>query len=84
MSEKLLLTNMHICGREIAQVFAAELSVEARTRVTEKLLTLMRTTTDAQNDMGPRMMLLGALSAVGQGELAETLPRALARLDAGG
>jgi hypothetical protein len=35
MSEKLLLTNMHICGREIAQVFAAELSVEARTRMTE-------------------------------------------------
>jgi hypothetical protein len=47
------------------------------------LLTLMRATTDAQDDMGPRMMLLGALSAAGQGELADTLPRAFARMDAG-
>ncbi|MGB9988087.1 hypothetical protein [Pseudoduganella rhizocola] len=74
MSDELVLTNMHVCGRQIAQVFETELDARARARLSEKLLALMRLRAAVQADMEPRLMLLGALSAVGQEALADPLP----------
>lgn len=66
-----LLKNMQRTGKDIASAFSGEISSDAAMRITGRLLSLMKATSSVDNEMGSRLMILGALSALGQEEVAE-------------
>jgi len=68
--ETTLLKNMQRTGKDIAQAFSEEIAPDAAMRITERLLRLMNETSSTDNQMGSRLMILGALSALGQEEVA--------------
>ncbi|WP_343732984.1 hypothetical protein [Duganella sp.] len=69
--ETSLLKNMQRTGRDIASAFSGEIGSDAAMRITERLLSLMKASTSVDEEMGSRLMILGALSALGQEEVAE-------------
>lgn len=66
-----LLNNMQRTGKDIASAFSGEISSDAAMRITGRLLSLMKATSSVDNEMGSRLMILGALSALGQEAVAE-------------
>lgn len=69
--ETSLLKNMQRTGKDIASAFSGEVGPDAAMRITGRLLSLMKATSSVDNEMGSRLMILGALSALGQEEVAE-------------
>lgn len=80
--ETSLLKNMQRTGKEIAATFSGEIGPDAAMRITGRLLSLMKATSSVDNEMGSRLMILGALSALGQEEVAEKVFRQLPLDDA--
>lgn len=68
--ETSLLQNMQRTGKDIASAFSGEIDSDAAMRITERLLSLMKASTPVDKEMGSRLMILGALSALGQEEVA--------------
>jgi hypothetical protein len=69
--ETSLLKNMQRTGKDIASAFSGEIAPDAAMRITGRLLALMKETSSVDNEMGSRLMILGALSALGQEEVAD-------------
>lgn len=80
--ETSLLKNMQRTGKEIAAAFSGEIEADAAMRITGRLLSLMKATSSIDNEMGSRLMILGALSALGQEEVAEEVFRQIPLADA--
>ncbi|UGQ45875.1 hypothetical protein [Massilia endophytica] len=71
--ETSLLKNMQVTGKEIAAAFTGEIDPEAAMRIADRLLSMMNDTSAIDNEMGSRLMILGALSALGQAETADAV-----------
>jgi hypothetical protein len=61
------LTSLHKAGQQIAEIFAGcRMSEQEKSQVISRLLVLMRNARTDDSAMGAKLMILGALAAVGR------------------